>query len=154
MPTLVQCPRKVTTVRGRIVGIARRTKSLGRGSKWPVTCIVKVEFSSVLKEAGLFADLTHVRESALLGMFAEAHAAVTRSRQLNANESTERSRNGCKQRSAASGFDMVPEIHKWRQMTISWFECSECCFLESAGCHDKASTLSERRVYGDAHNCP
>jgi len=40
-------------------GMARRTKSLGIRSKWLVTCNITVELSSMLKELGLFADLTH-----------------------------------------------------------------------------------------------
>jgi hypothetical protein len=66
VPALRQCPRTVTTADGRSVGAARRTKSLGSDSKWLVTCIVRVEFSSMLKESGLFADLTHVPEGELL----------------------------------------------------------------------------------------
>jgi len=40
-------------------GIARKTKSLGTRSKWPVTCSITVELSSMLKESDLFAYLTY-----------------------------------------------------------------------------------------------
>jgi hypothetical protein len=65
VPPLRQCPRTVRTADGRNVGAERRTKSLGGDSKWLVTALSGFEFSSVRKQSGLFADLTHVPEGEL-----------------------------------------------------------------------------------------
>jgi len=56
---IVAVPSKGHDSRRAGCGIARRTRSLGTCSKWLVTCSITVELSSMLKELGLFADLTH-----------------------------------------------------------------------------------------------
>ncbi len=76
LPAVWQCPQKVTTGREQILAISKRTKSLGYGQIWQVTCIFRVQLSFSLKELRLFADLTHVPESNLLETFAKAHSSV------------------------------------------------------------------------------
>jgi hypothetical protein len=39
--------------------MAGRTKGLGIRSNWRVNCSIRVELSYMIKESGLFADLTH-----------------------------------------------------------------------------------------------
>jgi len=56
---IVAVPSKGHDSRRAACGIARRTKSLGTRSKWLVTCSITVELSFMLRELGLFADLTH-----------------------------------------------------------------------------------------------
>ena len=48
------------TASGQNVENASGTKSLTKDTNWQLTCIFRDEFSSVLKESSLFADLTQV----------------------------------------------------------------------------------------------
>jgi hypothetical protein len=100
------------TASGQNVENASGTKSLTKDTNWQLTCIFRDEFSSVLKESSLFADLTQVPESELMGMFARACSSADEASTVECDWTSQELEKRGHATERRFGVDMVHEMYE------------------------------------------